>query len=100
MVFVSLSSPNHTPIKHRCPIKKSNRITPAQVPYGESFNTDSSAPNKYSSRNIAPHFRVGPTQPGGTILASKTLPQAVIATSTRHMSPSGVVSLIKPPLRR
>jgi hypothetical protein len=29
MVFVLQSSPNHTPIKYRCPINKSTRITPA-----------------------------------------------------------------------
>ena len=42
---------------------------------------------------------MGPTQPRGTLFASKTLSPAVNATSTRHMSPSCVVSLLKAALR-
>jgi hypothetical protein len=31
MMFVRYSSPHHAPIKYRCPIEKSDRITPAHL---------------------------------------------------------------------
>lgn len=72
-------------------VKKSNRITPAWVPNLGPFslglpaildnNLDSSAATNTVLENI-PTLPMGPTQPSGTISASRVIVPLVDATST------------------
>ena len=64
MVFVIWSSPNHTPIKHRCPIKKRNRTTPGylqQPPCSVSFRCMLGGSVEVWTNNILPMFIEGQT---------------------------------------